>query len=110
MENRFFEQPILNSPYEYPSRHWELNAQGQPTQRIIDARRRAEFIAPIPKPKKQNGAPSHMPTTGRSFPKQPGSCSTGGIIAFQGSVLSSAGLRLWKRPFGLRKSPRKWGR
>jgi type III restriction enzyme len=56
MENRFFEQPILNSPYEYPSRHWELNAQGQPTQRIIDARRRAEFIAPIPKPKKQKGA------------------------------------------------------
>jgi len=23
MENRFFEKPILNSPYEYPLRHWE---------------------------------------------------------------------------------------
>ena len=29
-----FTQPILNSPYEYPSRHWELDDTGQPTQRI----------------------------------------------------------------------------
>ncbi len=53
MENRFFEKPILNSPYEYPSRHWELDTQGQPTQKIIEKRRRAEFITPIPKPKKR---------------------------------------------------------
>jgi hypothetical protein len=43
MDNRFFEKPILNSPYEYPSRHWELDAEGQPTQQIISKRRRAEF-------------------------------------------------------------------
>ena len=36
MENRFFEQPILNSPYEYPAKHWELDDQGQPTQQIIE--------------------------------------------------------------------------
>jgi hypothetical protein len=24
MTNAFFERPILNSPYEYPTRHWEL--------------------------------------------------------------------------------------
>jgi type III restriction enzyme len=53
MDNRFFEQPILYSPYEYPSRHWELDASGQPTQQIIEKRRRAEFITPIPKPKKR---------------------------------------------------------
>lgn len=56
MENIFFERPILNSPYEYPSRHWELDAQGQPTQKIIEKRRRAEFITPIPKPKKRKTA------------------------------------------------------
>ena len=56
MENRFFEKPILNSPYEYPSRHWELDTQGQPTQKIIEKRRRAEFITPIPKPKKRKTA------------------------------------------------------
>jgi len=53
MDNQFFEKPILNSPYEYPARHWELDDQGQPTQRIIDRRRRAEFITPIPKPRKR---------------------------------------------------------
>jgi type III restriction enzyme len=34
-------------------RHWELDEHGQPTQRIVDSRRRAEFITPIPKPKKR---------------------------------------------------------
>ncbi|MCP5279337.1 MAG: DEAD/DEAH box helicase family protein [Thiobacillus sp.] len=55
MNNQFFEHPILNSPYDYPARHWELDAQGQPTQQILDRRRRAEFITPIPKPKKRKG-------------------------------------------------------
>ncbi len=53
MSDRFFEQPILNSPYEYPARHWELDEDGQPTQTINDYRRKAEFITPIPKPKKR---------------------------------------------------------
>jgi len=56
MTNQFFERPILNSPYEHPSRHWELDAAGQPTNRIVENRRRAEFITPIPKPKKRRGA------------------------------------------------------
>ncbi len=58
MDYRFFEQPILNSPYEYPARHWELDPSGQPTQQILDKRRRAEFITPIPKPKKRRAAPA----------------------------------------------------
>ena len=53
MSNPFFDQPILNSPYVYPSRHWELDESGQPTQKIIDSRRKAEFVTPIPKPKKR---------------------------------------------------------
>jgi len=57
MNNQFFEKPILNSPYGYPIRHWELDKAGQPTQQIIETRRRAEFITPIPKPKKRKGAP-----------------------------------------------------
>ncbi len=55
MNQPFFERPILNSPYGYPARHWELDPQGQPTQQIIERRRRAEFITPIPKPKKRKG-------------------------------------------------------
>ena len=53
MINAFFEHPILNSPYEYPARHWETDESGQPTQRIIESRRSVSFITPIPKPKKQ---------------------------------------------------------
>lgn len=55
MDDRFFEQPVINSPYDYPARHWELDEQGQPTQKIIDRRRSVELITPIPKPKKQKG-------------------------------------------------------
>jgi type III restriction enzyme len=56
MSNPFFDRPILNSPYQYPMRHWELDEAGQPTQRIIEARRGAKFITPIPKPKKRKAA------------------------------------------------------
>src|SRR5262247_1650415 len=56
MTNLFFDHPILNSPYAYPARHWELDDQGQPTQQIIESRRRAEFITPIPKPRKRKGS------------------------------------------------------
>ena len=52
----FFAQPVLNSPYERPRRHWELDATGQPTQQIVENRRPAEFITPIPQPKKRKGA------------------------------------------------------
>ena len=55
MSDQFFKKPILNSPYAYPKRHWELDAQGQPTQQIVETRRKAEFITPIPKPRKRKG-------------------------------------------------------
>jgi type III restriction enzyme len=53
MTNPFFDHPVLNSPYIYPAKHWELDADGQPTQRIIDSRREVRFITPIPKPRKR---------------------------------------------------------
>jgi type III restriction enzyme len=52
VDSGFFERPILNSPYAYPARHWELDAQGQPTGEIKEARRTAQFITPIPRPRK----------------------------------------------------------
>ena len=56
MENPFFDRPIINSPYQYPSQHWELDEDGQPTQGIIESRRGAEFVTPIPKPKQRGRA------------------------------------------------------
>ena len=55
MVNRFFEQPILNSPYEPPARYWELDAQGQPTQRIIETRRRVDFHHSYPEAQEAQG-------------------------------------------------------
>ncbi len=53
MAHDFFADPILNSPYEYPSRHWELDG-GQPTGRVLDIRRPCQLITPIPQPKKNH--------------------------------------------------------
>jgi hypothetical protein len=33
-----FARPVLNSPYEYPRRHWEFGSKGQPTQWIVEGR------------------------------------------------------------------------
>jgi type III restriction enzyme len=52
MTDNFFEKPILNSPYQAPTQHHELDADGQPTNKIIHQRRRSELITPVPKPKK----------------------------------------------------------
>ena len=56
MTDRFFESPILNSPYEYPARHWELDDARQPTGRVVDERRPAAYITAVPKPKAAGGA------------------------------------------------------
>ena len=54
MEDRFFTQPVLNAPYSYPARHWELDDDGQPTQQIIERRRSAaEFITAVPEPRRR---------------------------------------------------------
>jgi len=62
-DTSFFDHPILNSPYDPPARHWELDDSGQPTQRIIETRREARFITPIPKPKKR-GSKKSGPASG----------------------------------------------
>ena len=45
--------PILNSPYQVPRRHWELDEAGQPTGKVCQGRRHFTFLTPIPKPKKR---------------------------------------------------------
>ncbi len=52
MTDRFFDSPVLNSPYQMPSRHWELDGHGQPTGQIIESRRRSSLQTPVPAPKK----------------------------------------------------------
>jgi type III restriction enzyme len=54
--NDLFERPILSNPYLQPVRYWELDGTGQATQEVIETRRRAEFVTPIPRPRKRKGA------------------------------------------------------
>ena len=54
MASSFFDQPILNSPYEPPTRHHALDADGQPLDvPPVNGRRRSELITPVPKPRKK---------------------------------------------------------
>ena len=63
MSASFFEHPILNSPYDHPGRHWELDQDGRPTDRIIQARRACELVSPVPPPKKGRGKRSSAQET-----------------------------------------------
>ena len=58
MSHSFFEKPIINSPYTHPNRHWELDDNRQPTDRILETRRRSDLTTPVPKPKKQRRRPN----------------------------------------------------
>ncbi len=58
MSSEFFAGPILNSPYERPARHWQLDEQGQPTGIVEMGRRRSALTSPIPKPRARRGGTS----------------------------------------------------
>ena len=48
------ENPILNSPYKEPSRHFQFSDEGI-TNEIVTSRRISSYFVPIPKPKKKAG-------------------------------------------------------
>lgn len=59
----FFERPILNSPYQEPSQHHALDADGQPlNEPPRQGRRRSELITPVPRPKKKKRKAADQPT------------------------------------------------
>ena len=52
----FFERPILNSPYHVPHRHWDLDEEGHPTDRVIESRRRSDLVSAMPQAKSRKDA------------------------------------------------------
>ena len=48
------ENPILNSPYDTPTRCFKFDADGI-TDEILDERRKSEFFVAVPAPKKKSG-------------------------------------------------------
>ena len=64
MTGTFYEQPILNSPYEEPMLHHALDKDGQPTDEPpVSGRRRSELITPVPKPRKRRKRVDHKQST-----------------------------------------------
>lgn len=52
----FYAEPILNSPYEVPTRHHALSESGEPLDHPpIEGRRRSKYIAPVPKSRRTKG-------------------------------------------------------
>ena len=52
MPSVVIENPVLNSPYEEPNRHFYFDEAGI-TDKIVDSRRLSSYFIPIPKPKKK---------------------------------------------------------
>ena len=52
MSDDFFRNSVLNSPYEPPTHHWELDEDRQPTTERREGHRSVSFVTPIPKPRK----------------------------------------------------------
>ena len=48
MNQKFDENPILNSPYFMPERHWSLGGDGIPTGKTNEGRRSSSYLVPIP--------------------------------------------------------------
>jgi type III restriction enzyme len=53
------ENPILNSPYKAPTRHWRFNDDGI-TNEIEDGRRKSAYFMPIPASRRRAGAQQEL--------------------------------------------------
>jgi type III restriction enzyme len=52
MADKLIENPILNSPYREPGRHWRFTDQGI-TNEVVENRRASAYFVPIPAPQKK---------------------------------------------------------
>jgi type III restriction enzyme len=53
------DNPILNSPYREPTRHFRFDEEGI-TDEIVEARRRSQYFVPIPPPRRRGGAQAEL--------------------------------------------------
>jgi type III restriction enzyme len=52
MSDVVIDNPIINSPYRAPTRHFEFDRDGI-TDRVVDGRRPSSFFVPVPRPRKR---------------------------------------------------------
>lgn len=58
------ENPILNSPFTEPTRHWVLDSRGQPTGECAEGRRPSETWMPVPRAQKGRNKSLQQEITG----------------------------------------------
>jgi hypothetical protein len=62
MRQVVIENPIINSPYEEPTRHFRFTDEGI-TNEIVDGRRISSYFVPIARPRKGRAAHSRRNST-----------------------------------------------
>ncbi len=50
------DNPILNTPYDAPSRHWRQDEAGRLVSLVAEGRRKSESWVPVPRPRKGAGS------------------------------------------------------
>jgi type III restriction enzyme len=55
MADRVIDNPIINSPYRPPAKHFEFDNEGI-TDRIIEGRRPSSYFVPVPRPRKRGAS------------------------------------------------------
>jgi len=60
MQQVVIENPVLNSPFEEPKRHFKFTDDGI-TDEIVEARRISQYFVPIPRPKKKSAKQLALP-------------------------------------------------
>jgi hypothetical protein len=82
------ENPILNSPYDVPTRHFRFDDHGI-TDEIVDGRRPSSYFVPIPAAKKRGGQRSgaaKIISVGGRRPPAGKRCTTGPVSSDQTNV------------------------
>jgi type III restriction enzyme len=52
MADRVIDNPIINSPYHAPARHFAFDTEGI-TNRVVEGRRPSSYFVPVPRPRKR---------------------------------------------------------
>ncbi len=54
------DNPILNSPFEPPTRHFALDEDGAPTGAIVEGRRESAYVVPVAAPRHRRGKQAEL--------------------------------------------------
>jgi type III restriction enzyme len=60
----FTDSPIINSPFDRPKWHFELDGDGQPTGKRLPDRRKSVYVVPVPAARRRSGQQGQLALEG----------------------------------------------